>query len=308
MASAENLGWNPSDRWLLSMPFSHAGGLSIVTRCLAAGRPIVLHPRFDPERVLRSIEGQGVTLLSVVPTMLAALIEVDRKNSLRRLRAILVGGAPCPPDLVCASRDRGAPILLTYGLTEACSQVTTQRLDEHEPRTARDSGRPLSGIGVNVVDRCGRAVVGEEGRVLVSGPTLMTGYAGEGRLDPGASIDSGDLGSLDERGRLTISGRADDLIISGGENVSPTEVELSLRSLDGVTDALVLGLPDPRWGQIVGALLVLEPGHTIDGVLAALRGRVAGFKVPRLTREVTLVPVGITGKPDRRAARELLSS
>ncbi len=307
-ASAENLGWTTSDRWLLSMPFSHAGGLSIVSRCLSSGRPIVVHPRFDPERTLRAIQQDQVSLLSVVPSMLAALLECDRKDTLARLRAMLVGGAGCPPGLIHACRDRGIPALTTYGLTETCSQVTTQSLARPATWTTRDSGSVLSGIVVRVVDAEGRKLIGEEGRVLVGGSTLMTGYAGAEPLALGAMIDSGDLGTLDERGRLTLSGRADDLIVTGGENVSPAEVELALRSVDGVIDALVVGIPDPRWGQVVAALLVLRSGQTGEHVVARVRGALAPFKLPRRVREVAVLPLGITGKADRQAARALFSS
>ncbi len=307
-ASAENLGWTASDRWLLSMPFSHAGGLSIVSRCLSAGRPIVVQPRFDPDRTLCAIERDQVSLLSVVPSMLAALIEHDRENTLARLRAMLVGGAGCPPGLIEVCRERGIPALTTYGLTETCSQVTTQALARPATWTARDSGVSLSGIVVRVVDAEGREIIGEEGRVLVGGSTLMTGYAGGEPLALGATIDTGDIGLLDDRGRLTLSGRADDLIVTGGENVSPVEVELVLRSVDGVIDALVVGIPDPRWGQVVAALLVLRSGQTGDHVLAAVKGALAPFKLPRRMREVAALPLGITGKADRQAARALFSS
>lgn len=304
-ASEANLGWEPRDRWLLSMPFSHAGGLSILTRCLAAHRPIVVHAGFDPDRIVDSVAREGVSLLSVVPTMLASLLERPGADRLSALRAILVGGAACPPDLVSASRARGIRVLTTYGLTEACSQVTTQPFDRPELWTSLDSGVALPGVTLRVVDAAGNAVVGQEGRIHVGGPTLMSGYVGDdGEVAP--LFETGDLGVVDERGRLFVSGRADDVIVTGGENVSPLEVERALRGIAGVVDVCVVGLDEPRWGSVVGALFALEPGRDLALVLEAARERLAPHKRPRKALAVASLPRGATGKPDRRAARAQL--
>lgn len=306
-ASAANLGWLDADRWLLAMPFSHAGGISILTRCLAAGRPIVVHDGFDPVRVSEAVTREGVTLLSVVPTMLRELLAHDRSNALARLRAVLVGGAACPPDLYDEARARGVTVLTTYGLTEACSQVTTQPLADASLRTSRDSGLALSETKVWVVGADGRPVIGEEGSVMLSGPTLFSGHLGGPPRDRAEALDTGDRGILDERGRLHVTGRKDDLIITGGENVSPLEVERALVALGGVREALVAGIDDERWGQIVGALVVLDEGATVGTVLERARTELAPHKLPRKMSAVTDIPKGPTGKPDRGAAKRVLS-
>lgn len=307
-ASAANIAFQEKDRWLLAMPFSHAGGLSILTRCLAAGRAVVVHEGFDPTRVVASIAAQGVTMLSAVPSMLSALLEADPQGHLARLRLVLLGGAACSPALYEAAIARGITLLSTYGLTEACSQVTTQRITEPASRTARDSGFPLAGTRVRVVDGDGRDLVETEGRIHIAGPTLFSGYHGEPGRRTDDTLDTGDLGVLDRSGRLHVSGRADDLIVTGGENVSPRAVEAGLRSIPGVRDAFAIGLPDARWGAIVGALVVLDHGCSIEQVVAACADQFSTHARPRVFRSVESLPVGRTGKPDRAAARGLLET
>src|SRR6185437_8373891 len=148
-ASAANLGWRDDDRWLVCMPLAHVGGLSILTRCLAAGRTVVLEPRFDPDAVLAAIDRERVTLLSVVPTMLTALLERPAASALSRLRALLLGGAAAPFSLLETCARRGIPALATYGLTEACSQVTVQRLAQ-PLRAVPGSGQPLPGVEIRI--------------------------------------------------------------------------------------------------------------------------------------------------------------
>ena len=264
-ASAQNLGWQDDDRWLLAMPVCHVGGLSILTRCLLARRPVVLEPRFDPDAVLAAVVRERATLLSVVPTMLNALLERDADGALARLRAVLVGVAGTPFSLLEGCEARGIPAITTYGLTEACSQVTVQRPSLPLPRAARGSGEPLPGVHLSIRRADGTvAEPGEVGRIHVGGPTLIDGYfRGPGRpLDRARGddglFDTGDLGEIDAAGALHVHARRTDLIVTGGENVYPVEVEQRLEALPGVRRALVFGVPDERWGQIVAAALELD--------------------------------------------------
>jgi O-succinylbenzoic acid--CoA ligase len=303
IASARNLGWREDDRWLLCMPLCHVGGLSILTRCLMARRCVVLHPRFDPRAVLDGVARRGITLLSVVPTMLRTLLEEDRANELRRARAILVGGAATPFELMEECARRGVQALATYGLTEACSQVTCQQ-PRFSPRAERGSGRPLPGTEVAVVDEAGEQLpVGAVGRIRVRGPTVMAGYWRAAPLR-GAWLDTGDLGALDEAGVLHVHARRTDLIVTGGENVYPVEVEQALERCRGVGRALVFGVDDPRWGQLVAAAIVptaemqLSEGALFEEVCS----RLAPHKRPRRVCFVSEIPTRPTGKPDRAAA------
>ncbi|MRG96052.1 class I adenylate-forming enzyme family protein [Polyangium spumosum] len=313
-ASEKNLGWLPDDRWLACMPLAHVGGLSIVTRCIHARRPIVLEPRFDPDAVLRAIRRERVTLLSVVPTMLRALFDADRDGILATLRLVLVGGAGAPCALLEEAAARRVLALTTYGLTEACSQVTCQ-----PPRpagtTEPGSGKALTGVDVRtILDTGALAEPGEVGRIQVRGPTIMSGYlAGPGEplrtsLTEDGFFDTGDLGALDEQGRLFVHARRTDLVVTGGENVYPAEVEQTLEALPSVIRAVVFGVPDERWGQIVAAGLVLDPPDPTRAVALVVEAsvRLAPHKRPRLVASVDALPLTASGKLDRaRAIREL---
>jgi len=292
-ASALNLGFHLEDRWLLCLPFAHVGGLSILTRAWLAERAVVAHPGFEPEAVLEHIEQRGVSLLSAVPSMLGPLFEADTRGALGRLRFLLVGGASCSSELRRESLARDVPLVASYGLTEACSQVATQRLGQRHDPESLDSGHPLPGVEISIVD----------GRISLSGPTLARSYLGE---EPWSSFTTGDLGELDGDGRLFVHGRADDVIVTGGENVHPEAVQRVLRGVEGVSDALVFGVPDPRLGQSLAAALVLAPGYEVERVLERAARDLASYARPRQVVCVSALPARELGKPDRRAAaREL---
>jgi o-succinylbenzoate---CoA ligase len=313
--SAENLGVRDDDRWLLCLPLCHVGGLSIVTRCLLARRAVILAPRFDPEAILAAIARDRATLLSVVPTMLLALLEADRDNVLARLRAILVGGAGAPARALAECARRGVPALTTYGLTEACSQVTAQR-----PRDARTlepgSGRALPGVELRVEGAGADGV----GRIEIRGSALFRGYwRGPAEsvvcpVDAAGWFRTGDLGAVDDAGRLHVAARRTDLIVTGGENVYPAEVEQVLEACDGVAAAVVFGVADERWGQVVAAAVVpagaaageASPPLLAAGLLsdlsAAALSRLAPHKRPRLVCAAAALPLTGAGKLDRAGA------
>lgn len=303
-ASARNLAWSPGDRWVAPLPVAHVGGLSVLTRCLLARRPVALLPRFDADAVLAAVRDGG-TIVSVVPTMLRALLEADRGNALRGARALLVGGAACSPDLMGECRRRGVRALATYGLTEMCSQVATQG---RGTAWKRGVGRPLPGVELRLVGDDGEAVdAGAVGRVTVRGPMRMRGYWGHGPLADDEWFDTGDLGSLDDDGVLHLRARRTDLIVTGGENVYPVEVEQALESHPWVAAALVFGIPDPVWGQRVAAAVVARGDVADEGAWRAAleehaRARLAGFKRPRLMARVEAIATLPSGKPDRAGA------
>lgn len=309
-ASARNLGWHPLDRWLLCMPLAHVGGLSILTRCLVARAPVILEPRFEPRAILDAIRRERATILSVVPTMLRALLDEDRDGSLALLRVVLLGGAATPLSLLeeCARRD--VPALTSYGLTETCSQIVAQSPRAPGTNTVEPgSGRALQGVTLRIAtDHGGPAAEDEVGRIQVRGPMLMRGYwpAGAAAPSPEAApawFDTGDLGALDSHARLHVHARRTDLIVTGGENVYPVEVEQALEALPGVLRALVFGVPDDRWGQIVAAALVLDPARppAEPALFAALAGRLAPHKRPRRYCVANALPLTPSGKLDRAA-------
>jgi O-succinylbenzoic acid--CoA ligase len=301
-ASAQNLGWQPEDRWLLCMPLAHVGGLSILVRCLVARRTMVLPPErpsgsFDAATIAQLVERERVTLLSVVPTMLSRLLALQPQwQPPSSLRAVLLGGAAASPALLSEAAQRRIPALTTYGLTEACSQVTTQRYGS-VPDAAQGAGEPIAGLELRIVDD----------QIQVRGPTLFDGYfpldTHPSALLADGFFATGDLGRLDEAGRLHVLARRTDLIVSGGENIYPTEVEQALEQVPGIAAACVFGLPDAQWGQSVAAALVAtaEPLSLVN-VRQALSSLLAGYKHPRRLVWLAALPQNATGKLDRGAA------
>lgn len=301
-ASAANLGWEDDDCWGLVMPVARVGGLSIVTRCLVARRAVALLPPFDAQQLPAWLARWCVTQLSLVPTMLAMVL--DAHPGMRApagLRVLLLGGSASSPSLRARAAAAGWPVVLTYGCTETCSQVVaTPYARRFDPGAG---GTVLPGAELRI----------ERGRILVRGPMRMAGYLGQTPLSPQDWFDTGDLGEMDEAGCLRVHARRTDLIVTGGENVYPVEVEQVLEACPGVRAATVFGLPDPVWGQTVAAALVLEPGASSDE--QALRARLsahlarhlARHKHPRSLCMVPVLPLTPAGKPDRAALAALAS-
>ena len=315
MASAEGsarlLGSEGDDRWLLCMPLFHIGGLSILIRAALAGATVVLHERFDAERVARSIDQGGITCVSFVATMLAQVIEArGDQRSPEALRLVLLGGGPASEALLRRGLERGYPLAPTYGLTEAASQVATRPPSVQQMEGGFLSGglEPLAGVSLRIVDDAGNAVPpGVEGAIEVSGPVVMTGYLDDPEATEAALVGgwlrTGDVGVLDEAGRLRVLDRRSDLILSGGENVYPAEIESVLLEHEDVVEAGVCGLPDDVFGARPAAWLVLRDGASLDveEMRAFCRARLASYKCPRDFEERESLPRTPTGKLIRRA-------
>jgi len=295
-ASAANLGWHDDDCWLLAMPIARIGGLSILTRCLAARRTVAL-TGFDPAKLPQLFDRHRVTLASLVPTMLARVLDAHPQwRPPTRLRAVLIGGAAAPPRLLERAAARGVPVVITYGCTETCSQVVATPYALRFDAARCGAGRPLPGAEVRV----------EKGRIEVRGAMMMAGYAGEPQLEPQQWFDTGDLGAFDAEGFLHFSGRSGDLIITGGENVHPAEVERVLEEFPGIDAAAVFGVPDDTWGQVIAAALVVEREAPADRPLADfLASRLAPYKLPRRIAIVDALPQTSSGKLDRCALAQL---
>ena len=301
-AHAVNLGWLPEDRWLLCMPPAHVGGLSIVTRSLIARRCVVVSPgAFDPRAVTRIMAEHRVTLCSVVPTMLRRLLTFDSSTWTPSpdLRAVLVGGAPFPDTLRELAVKRKVPTLATYGCTEACSQVTTQRTEQSG---LAGSGAPLQGVDVRID--------GDE--IQLRGNVLMDGYLGEDRGRAPWTADgwfrTGDFGSFSPDGQLLVRGRVDDLIVTGGENVAPQEVEAWLETVPGIASACVFSLSHDEWGEeVVAAVVVDSSGYSAATLRSRLAKELAPHKHPKRICVLDAMPLNGSGKVDRAAVEALCS-
>ncbi len=298
----------PTDRWLLSLPLFHVAGLAIVTRAIRWGAELEVRPVFDAGAVSRAIDA-GASHLSLVPAQLSALMTARTGQGVPdSLRAVLLGGGPIPAELLGRARADGYPVLTTYGMTETASGVAVGGLDaavQQDPGAAR----ALPGVELRVEPD---GAADGSGEILVRGEMVFAGYvddpAGTAVKLQDGWLRSGDVGTLDDSGFLRILDRRDDIIISGGENIAPTEVEDVLAAHPTVAEVAVVGLPDARWGAVPAALVVLRPGaHVLDDELTRhCRARLAGYKVPARFVYLDALPRNSVGKILRRDLRELL--
>jgi O-succinylbenzoic acid--CoA ligase len=267
LGSSVALGADPAERWLCALPLSHVGGLSILLRSAIHATTAVVHDGFDTDRVLRALREEKVTVVSLVATTLQRLLDAGLRDP-AALRVALTGGGPVGGELVARAHAAGVPVALTYGLTEACSQVATSPCATLAAAPA-NAGPPLF---------CTRLRIAGDGEILVGGPTV----ARSAQTEDGW-LHTGDLGRVDESGGLLVTGRKADTIITGGENVAPTEVEAVLEAHPEVLEAAVVGRPDGRWGEAVVAWVLPRPGADLRGEeLAAHCSRaLAAYKVPK---------------------------
>jgi O-succinylbenzoic acid--CoA ligase len=302
-ASALNLGLRADDRWLACLPLFHVGGLAILLRSVIYGATAVLHPGFDPARVNAAIDDEAVTLVSVVANMLQRMLD-DRGDRPypASLRCVLLGGGPAPEPLLRRCAEAGVPVVQTYGLTETASQIVTLA-PEDALRRLGSAGKPLFGAELRIVGEDGaECAAGKAGEIVVRGPSVTSGYLN--RLDETAAairdgwLHTGDLGYLDGDGYLFVLDRRDDLIVSGGENVYPAEIEAVLQSHPDVLEAGVYGVEDERWVRAPVAVAVLREGATPDAesLLAYCRERLAAYKMPQRIEFTDSLPRNAAGK------------
>jgi O-succinylbenzoic acid--CoA ligase len=304
LASNLLLGCGAEAGWLLALPLYHVGGLAVLWRAALAGSFVVIQDRFDPDEFNRELDS-GVAYTSLVPTMLEQVLQArGRRPVPTTLRAVLLGGGPVPAELVERAGRAGWPVAPTYGLTEAASQVATL----HPALAARrpdSAGRALFGLRV----RAGRSPEEPE-EIRVRGPTVMKGYfrrpEATARALRGGWLHTGDVGYVDRDGYLHVLARRDDLIVTGGENVYPAEVEAVLQAHPAVAEAAVVGVPHPHWGQQVVAFVRPQgPAPDPQDLLSFCRQRLAGFKVPRRVWVVDQLPRAGLEKVSRQALRQL---
>lgn len=340
IASSYRLGIELDDRWLLTLPISHVGGLAIILRSCLYGTAFVLQERFEPQAILEAITEHQISMLSLVPTMLHRLLEIRGSTSiLAGLRCILLGGAAAPQPLVEGALAAGLNLALTYGMTETASQVATT--PPAEVRQKYTQGKPLGSVGkpllfcqVKILDEnCQELSYGQVGQIAVEGPLVMPGYIPstsavepmnasrksiaeedylrvEQRFTPSGALLTGDMGYMDEQGDLWVLQRRSDLIVSGGENIYPSEVERVLRQYPGVADACVIGVDDFEWGQKVVAAIVLRDGVVLaqDELILFCRSYLAGYKIPRQIFFLEALPQTVSGKVQRAQVIELVKT
>ena len=286
-ASLDRVGARPGERWLCCLPVTHVAGLAVLVRSLVSGTEPVLAERADTETVAAS----GCAHVSLVPTQLQRLLlqaGAHGPTPLAGFSSVLLGGAAAPAGLLTAARDAGVPVVTTYGMTETCGGCVYD-------------GVPLDGVRVEVRD---------DGRIWISGPVLFSGYRGSPRALGDGWFRTGDLGVLDAAGRLTVRGRADDVINTGGHMVVPGEVAAALQTCPGVRDVAVVGQPDPEWGERVVAVVVpADPGDPPAPELLRrhVRERLPRYAIPSRVVMVGAVPMLPSGKHDLvRLRQELL--
>lgn len=312
MASAYRVGVLPNDRWLCCLPLYHVGGMAVIMRSCLYGTAVILHDGFDIAAVQQAFDTQSITLISLVPTMLYRMIEAEVRFP-PTLRLILLGGAAASPDLLEGCRALNLPVAPTYGLSEACSQVATM-LPSDAYRKPGSVGKPLLFTHVRIADASGASLPpGAYGEIVVSGPTVMAGYYNDpdasAKTMRGDELYTGDIGYLDDDGDLWVVQRRSDLIVSGGENVYPAEVERVLQEHPSVEAVCVVGVDHPEWGQQVAAAVVLRENAILSAseLIAFSRQHLASYKQPREIRFVDALPQTASGKIHRRAVVELFN-
>ncbi len=316
MASAQRLGLNLLDRWLVPMPLFHVGGLAVLMRSLIYGTTAVIHDEFDPVRVNEEIDKGHVDLLSVVPTMLLRMLDAHGEQPYQGcLRTVLLGGSAAPSHLVQRCLKVGLPVAQSYGLTEANSQVATLAPEDALKRPGC-SGQPLLFTELAILQDGRVAEPGQEGEIVVRGPTVTPGYYGQ----PVATAETlqdgwlhtGDMGLVDSDGYLYVLDRRRDLIVSGGENIYPAEVERVLTAHPAVQDAAVVGVAHAQWGQVPVAFVVVAARDASQMQIRAnelqdfCRTRLAAYKIPQKIYFVDALPRNVSGKLMRKEVQRWL--
>ena len=312
IASAFRLGVVPGDRWLLTLPLFHIGGLSILFRSALYGTAVVLpdfpDDQFEITHLWERLHADQIAIVSLVPTMLYRLLKAHpaKMDWPSSLRLILLGGAAASSELLAQAVEMNLPVAVTYGLSEAASQVATALPDltHRKPGTV---GRPLRWTHLRVVDDAENECPPREiGNIQISGATVMRGYLHQPQSLKDAWLKTGDLGYLDDDGDLWVIQRRNDLIISGGENIYPTEIEAVLNQHPAVEASCVVGISHPEWGQQVAAGIVLNSQNNLSPEVldAFCRQRLAGFKVPRQITFFDSLPQTASGKVNRELVKK----
>lgn len=287
-ASQQRLGVTAADNWLIVLPMYHISGLSILLRSLYNGTQVTIMNRYDENAVISLIESKRINMVSIVPTMLNRIVSRLKKH---HLRVVLAGGEFIPKPLVEQSMIKNIPIYKTFGMTEATSQLTTFSVLTY-PSKINSVGLPLDGIKISIQHPDGQGA----GEVWVKGPVLMDGYIGREKID--GYFNTEDIGYIDEDGFLYLLDRRKNIIISGGENIYPKEIENMLYQLSGIRECAVVGKKDKKWGSVPVLYVVSAlPEELISSYLSQ---RLAKYKLPKEIIYLDELPRHGSGKISRK--------
>lgn len=310
--------WTNEDVSLVAMPIFHIGGSGWGITGVVNGAKGVVAREFDPNRVLDYIERDGITKIFMVPAAMQIVVRHPRAREVdySRIKYILYGASPIPLDLLreCMSVF-GCGFVQMYGMTETTGTIVALPPEDHDPagnERMRSAGKPLPGVEVAILDETGKPLPPRQvGEIATRSIANMAGYwnmpeATAKTIDPQGWLRTGDAGYMDEDGYVYIHDRVKDMIISGGENVYPAEVENAIFGHPAVADVAVIGVPDEKWGEAVKACVVLKPGQhaTADEIIAWARQRIAGYKTPKSVDFIEALPRNASGKILRRELRE----
>ncbi len=310
--------WADDEAVLVAMPCAHIGGTGLGIVALASGLPGVILSEFEPTRVFDAVENRGVTRFFIVPAALQLLLNHPdcAKTDFSRVKYISYGASPIPLELLreCI-RMFGAGFIQNYGMTETTGTICVLPPEDHSPdgnERMRSAGKPVTGVEIEIRGEHGQVLGPREiGEILTRSTANMLSYwklpeATRSTMSDDGWIATGDAGYLDEDGYLYIHDRMKDMIITGGENVYPAQVESAIYGHPDVHEVAVIGVPDAKWGEAVKAVCVPKPGHTIDpdSIIDWTREKLAGFKVPKTVDVIGALPRNPSGKILRRQLRE----
>ncbi|TDB51140.1 MULTISPECIES: o-succinylbenzoate--CoA ligase [Bacillaceae] len=309
--SSLNLGLQANDCWLVAVPLFHISGFSILMRSVIYGMRIVLHSRFEAIEANAAIETKGVTIMSVVTSMLTQMLkELGERKYPESFRCMLTGGGPVPRGLLDDCMEKGIPVYQTYGMTETSSQCVTLAPEDSIQKLG-SAGKPLMPCQLKIVNASGKEVTnGLEGEIVVKGPNVTPGYLNKPEETAKAIKDgwlyTGDIGKLDEDGFLYVLDRRSDLIISGGENIYPAEIESTLLKHPLIVEVGVTGVPDKQWGQVPAAFLVVTSPIKKEELHIHCQAMLANYKIPKYYFIVDELPRTASNKIVRRKLPKLI--
>lgn len=307
IGSTLNLGLHQDDKWLLTLPMYHVGGLSILMRSVITGMEVYLMSKYTPAALFEAIKNKHITIASIVSVMLKDLLDMLKTESMpETVRCLLLGGSAVPEPLLKEVKRKALPVFQSYGMTETSSQIVTLSA-ENALEKIGSSGKPLFPAQVEIWDKDEKSV----GEIAVKGPMVFGGY--EKRPDANAEAFSngwfktGDLGYIDNEGFLFVMERRTDLIISGGENIYPGEIENVLLEIEGVQEAAVAAKGDEKWGQVPAAFVVTEQNSVTETmIMTYMKSSLASYKLPKEVHFIKQLPRNATNKIMRHRLKEWL--
>ncbi len=309
---------NPGDTTIIAMPYGHIGGVGVVLGAVNSGQELILHAEYDPGDVMDAIAEYRVRRIFLVPAAIGIMLQHPKAKDadFSSLETLSYGASPIPLALLQQAVERmGCGFVQTYGMTETWGAIVALPPEDHMPgreHIMKAAGKALPGVDLKILGENGEELpAGEIGEVAIRSPNNTRGYWNKPEESAKALIGdgwlrTGDAGILDEEGYLFIQDRIKDMIITGAENVYPAEVESAIYGHPAVADVAVIGVPDPKWGEAVKAVVVLKPGAEADeaGIIGHARTRIAGFKCPKSVDFIDALPRNPSGKILRRTLRE----